>query len=83
VNPADPELGPRALQILRASGLVSARGYVAVVDAVRDEAFWARWGRRALLAFGAGQLIAGVVFSSPTIGTTFPTSPSSRWWKQR
>lgn len=62
MNPADLELGARELQILRASGLVSARGFVAALDAVRDEAFWARWGRRALLALAAGQLIAGVVF---------------------
>lgn len=29
---------------------------------MRDEAFWTRWGRRALLALGAGQFLAGVVF---------------------
>jgi len=62
VSPADLELGPRELQILRSAGLVSARGYAAASGAVRDEAFWARWGRRALLALGAGQLLAGVVF---------------------
>lgn len=47
---------------MRSAGLVSARGYLAAVNAVRDEAFWARWGRRALLALGAGQFLAGVVF---------------------
>jgi uncharacterized membrane protein len=62
VNPARPELGPSALQALRSAGLVSARGYAAAVDAVRDEAFWARWGMRALLALGVGQFLAGVVF---------------------
>lgn len=62
MSPADPELGARELQILRSAGLISARGYAAAVDAVRDEAFWATWGRRALLALGAGQLLAGVVF---------------------
>jgi uncharacterized membrane protein len=62
VSPADLELGPRELQILRSAGLVSARGYAAAVEAVRDEAFWARWGRRALLALGAAQFLAGVVF---------------------
>jgi uncharacterized membrane protein len=62
VSPADLELGPRELQLLRSAGLISARGYAAAVDAVRDEAFWARWGLRALLALGAGQFLAGVVF---------------------
>ena len=62
MNPARPELGPSALQVLRSAGLVSARGYAAAVDAVRDEAFWARWGMRALLALGVGQFLAGVVF---------------------
>jgi len=62
VSPAGLELGPRELQLLRSAGLVSARGYAAAVDAVRDEAFWVRWGLRALMALGAGQFLAGVVF---------------------
>jgi uncharacterized membrane protein len=62
VNPAGSEIGPSALQTLRSAGLVSARGYAAAVEAVRDEAFWARWGMRALLALGVGQFLAGVVF---------------------
>lgn len=62
VTPARPELGPSALQALRSAGLISARGYAAAVDSVRDEAFWARWGMRALLALGVGQFLAGVVF---------------------
>lgn len=62
MSSADLELGPRELRMLRAAGLVSARGYAAAVDAVRDEAFWASWGRRALLALGAGQFLAGVIF---------------------
>lgn len=62
MNSADPDLGPRDLQVLRSAGLVSARGYAAAVGAVRDETFWARWGSRALLALGAGQFLAGVVF---------------------
>lgn len=61
MNPADPELGPREVSILRTAGLVPARGYAAAVAAVRDEAFWARWGQRALLALGAGQFLAGVI----------------------
>jgi uncharacterized membrane protein len=62
VNPAGLEIGPSELQALRSAGLVSARGYAAAVDAARDEAFWARWGMRALLALGVGQFLAGVVF---------------------
>jgi uncharacterized membrane protein len=62
VTASDPEMGMGELRRLRAAGLVSARGYIAASDAVRDEAFWARWGRRALLGLGAGQLLAGVVF---------------------
>jgi uncharacterized membrane protein len=50
------------LQVLRSAGLISATGYAAAVNAVRDEAFWARWGMRALLALGVGQFLAGVVF---------------------
>ncbi|HJR21019.1 MAG TPA: DUF2157 domain-containing protein [Dongiaceae bacterium] len=57
-----PEPGPSELQALRSAGLVSARGYAAAIDAVRDESFWARWGMRALLALGVGQFLAGVVF---------------------
>lgn len=62
MNPAGLEIGPSELQALRSAGLVSARGYAAAVDAARDEAFWARWGMRALLALGVGQFLAGVVF---------------------
>lgn len=60
--PAYSEIGPRELLALRSAGLISVRGYAAAVDAVRDEAFWARWGMRALLALGVGQFLAGVVF---------------------
>jgi uncharacterized membrane protein len=54
------ELGD--LQVLRGAGLIAARRYPIAVDAIRDEAFWARWGLRALLALGTGQFLAGVVF---------------------
>ena len=50
------------MQALRSAGLLSASGYAAAVDAMRDKAFWARWGMRALLALGVGQFLAGVVF---------------------
>jgi len=48
--------------MLRAAGLVPARHYLSAIDAVRDEAFWARWGLHALLALGAGQFLAGLIF---------------------
>jgi uncharacterized membrane protein len=54
------ELGD--LQVLRGAALIAARHYPTAVDTIRDEAFWARWGLRALLALGTGQLLAGVVF---------------------
>lgn len=50
------------LQVLRGAGLIAARRYPTAAAAIRDEAFWARWGLRALLALGAGQFLAGVVF---------------------
>jgi len=62
LSASDPELGPRDVQMLRAAGLVSVRGYADALVALRDETFWARWGQRALLALGAGQFLAGVVF---------------------
>jgi uncharacterized membrane protein len=62
VTVSDPEMGAGELRRLRAAGLISARDYIAASNAVRDEAAWARWGRRALLALGAGQFLAGVVF---------------------
>lgn len=58
----DLELGASEVRVLRAAGLVSARRYLPALDAVRDEAFWARWGRHALLALGASQFLAGVIF---------------------
>ena len=62
MNPAGSEIGPSELQALRSAGLIPARGFAVAIDAARDEAFWARWGMRALLALGAGQFLAGVVF---------------------
>jgi len=62
VTSPDLELGASEVRILRSAGLVSARRYLSALDAVRDEAFWLRWGRHALLALGVGQFLAGVVF---------------------
>ena len=50
------------LQALRFAGLLPVGRYLPAVHAIRDETFWARWGWRALLALGAAQFLAGVVF---------------------
>jgi uncharacterized membrane protein len=47
---------------LRSAGLLSAAQYFAASRQVRDAAAWRQWSRRALLAFGAGHLLAGIVF---------------------
>lgn len=46
---------------LRSHGLLPAARYLAAAAAVRDRAIWARWASRALLAIGAGHLLAGIV----------------------
>lgn len=62
LDQAHTDVNLRDLHALRRAGLLSARQFVPACDAIRDEAFWARWGSRALLALGAGQFLAGVVF---------------------
>jgi uncharacterized membrane protein len=52
----------RHINVLRAAGLFPAARYLDAAAAVRDAAFWSLWARRALLAFGAGHLLAGIVF---------------------
>jgi uncharacterized membrane protein len=52
----------RHINALRAAGLIPAARYLDAAAAVRDTAFWSLWSRRALLAFGAGHLLAGIVF---------------------
>src|SRR5215470_20043225 len=42
-------------------GLIPAGRYFAAGAAVRDDAAWAIWGRRALLVIGAGHLLAGII----------------------
>jgi uncharacterized membrane protein len=55
-------VGVDEVRALRVAGVLGARQYLTAIHAVRDEAFWARWGRRTLLGLGAGQLLAGIVF---------------------
>jgi uncharacterized membrane protein len=52
----------RHINALRSAGLIPAARYLDAATAVRDAAFWSLWSRRALLAFGAGHLLAGIVF---------------------
>lgn len=47
--------------LLRA-GLLPPGRYLEAVGAVRDDAFWGRWGRNALLALAVGQILAGIAF---------------------
>jgi len=59
---SDAPVGLAEVNRLRAAGLIPADGYLAAAQAVRDDGFWAAWARRALVALGAGQLLAGIVF---------------------
>ena len=51
----------RDVNALHSLGLIPARRYFSAASAVRDNAVWARWGLRAILAIGAGHLLAGIV----------------------
>jgi uncharacterized membrane protein len=46
---------------LRSHGLLPGARYFAAAAAVRDDAAWATWAGRAILAIGAGHLLAGIV----------------------
>jgi uncharacterized membrane protein len=52
----------RHINALRSAGLIPAARYLEAAASVRDTAFWTQWSHRALLAFGAGHLLAGIVF---------------------
>src|SRR5881397_318814 len=51
----------RDVNALRSHGLIPAARYFAAASAVRDDRAWARWAGRAILAIGAGHLLAGIV----------------------
>ena len=55
-------IGLREVGVLRRAGLIPASRYLAAVHAVRDNAGWAKWARRALLVLGTGHLLAGIIF---------------------
>src|SRR5215475_5454571 len=51
----------RDVNTLHARGLIPGARYFTAVAAVRNDAAWARWASRALLAIGAGHVLAGIV----------------------
>ncbi len=55
-------IGPSELATLRRAGLIPPARYLQAVHQVRDEAAWARWAGRALLATGVAHLLAGILF---------------------
>jgi len=56
------EVGLEELAALRRADLVTARQYLDAAYLCRDGVYWSRWALRALLALGAGHLLAGIVF---------------------
>jgi uncharacterized membrane protein len=52
----------RDVNILRRRGLIPAARYLHAASLARDDAAWMAWAGRALLAIGAGHLLAGIVF---------------------
>jgi uncharacterized membrane protein len=57
-----PQLGKGAVDVLHGAGLIPNERYFDAVQAIRDSSAWNAWARAALLALGAGQLLAGIVF---------------------
>lgn len=55
-------IGPGEVHALRRAELLTAETYLRAVQAVRDETYWALWAKRALLALGLGQFLAGIFF---------------------
>lgn len=55
-------IGLAEIDRLRTAGLLPGKRYLAAAIAVRDDAGWNLWAGRALLALGAGQVLAGVIF---------------------
>ncbi len=51
----------RDVNALHGRGLIPGARYFAAVAAVRDDRAWAAWAGRAILALGAGHLLAGIV----------------------
>ncbi|MGH6960824.1 MAG: DUF2157 domain-containing protein, partial [Dongiaceae bacterium] len=51
----------RDVNAIHSHGLIPGARYFAAASAVRDDAAWASWAGRAILALGAGHLLAGLV----------------------
>lgn len=51
----------RDVNALRSHGLIPSARYFTAASAVRNDLAWARWAGRAILAIGAGHLLAGIV----------------------
>ena len=60
-SPGQP-IGLAEVNALRRAGLIDAEQYVPSAQACRDDDEWSRWALRALLALGAGHLLAGIIF---------------------
>lgn len=52
----------RVVHRLWLAGALPREGYQPALQLARDEAFWRRWGERAVLALASGHLLAGVLF---------------------
>jgi uncharacterized membrane protein len=55
-------VGLAEVNALRREGLVSTAQYLDAVYFCRKPDYWARWARMALLALGAGHLLAGIIY---------------------
>jgi uncharacterized membrane protein len=55
-------VGLTEVETLRRAGLISAHQYLDAVYLCRNPEFWLRWALRAVLALGAGHLLAGIIF---------------------
>jgi uncharacterized membrane protein len=51
----------RDVNALHRHGVIASVRYFSAAAAVRDDPAWARWALRAILAIGAGHLLAGIV----------------------
>jgi uncharacterized membrane protein len=61
-EPQTETVGLAEVNTLRRAGLVSAVQYLDAVYRCREPDYWTRWALRALLALGAGHLLAGIIF---------------------
>ncbi len=60
--PPDTPLTPGLVHRLWLAGALPPGRYAEALDMARDDAAWALWGRRLVLALAVGQMLAAVVF---------------------